>query len=264
MYRLTREVRFAVAADGAPLPPAEFSNGYAGHPPLAGLGHWFALAVTVEGQPEPSSCYLLNIKDVDRQVRQRAVPLLERAVRDRSFGGGGSVLRVLFSELRSAWPGIDLRRLRLCLSPFLALSVLDSEHPMVRLSQKFEFSAAHRLYNDELSEGENRSVFGKCSNDNYHGHNYELEVTVRGEADAQGALISIPALQRLVIETVIDRFDHKNLNLDTAEFADRIPSVENIAAVIHGLLKPRFAGQRAQLAAITVWETPKTWCEYSE
>jgi 6-pyruvoyltetrahydropterin/6-carboxytetrahydropterin synthase len=135
---------------------------------------------------------------------------------------------------------------------------------MVRLSQKFEFSASHRLHNPSLSDDDNRRTFGKCNNPHGHGHNYELQVTLRGTPDDRGVLIYIPAFERVVAETVIDRFDHKNLNLELAEFRDLIPSVENIARVIYRLLKPKFDAQRATLASVTVWETPKTWCEYSE
>ena len=134
---------------------------------------------------------------------------------------------------------------------------------MVRLSQKFEFSASHRLHNPELSDEANRQTFGKCNNPHGHGHNYEVQVTIAGEPDARGLVMSIPTFERVVAETAIDRFDHKNLNVELQEFSDTIPSVENIARAIYRLLKPKFEG-RAQLASVTVWETPKTWCEYSE
>jgi 6-pyruvoyltetrahydropterin/6-carboxytetrahydropterin synthase len=91
-----------------------------------------------------------------------------------------------------------------------------------------------------------------------------LQVTIAGTAGAGGVLMEVPALERVVNETVIARFDHKNLNVECAEFKDVIPSVENIARVIYGLLKPRVANERTRLASVTVWETPKTWCEYSE
>lgn len=135
---------------------------------------------------------------------------------------------------------------------------------MVRLSQKFEFSATHRLHNPALSEEENREIFGKCNNPHGHGHNYEVQVTLSGRPDDGGALIDVPRFEQIVAETVIDRFDHRNLNIELPEFQALIPTVENIAMTIYKLLKPRFQGQRAALAAVTVWETPKTWCEYSD
>ena len=135
---------------------------------------------------------------------------------------------------------------------------------MTRYSEKFEFAASHRLHNPELTDEDNRKRFGKCNNPSGHGHNYELEVTVRGRPDNGGLMIDVPALERIVKESVIERFDHKNLNVEVAEFRDVMPSVENIAMVIYRLLRPRFEAARARLASVTVWETAKTWCEYSE
>ena len=135
---------------------------------------------------------------------------------------------------------------------------------MTQLSQRFEFSASHRLHNPALTDQQNRETFGKCNNPHGHGHNYELQVTLTGRATGTGLLIDVPRFERIVAETVIERFDHKNLNLEVEAFANLIPSVENIAAVIFRLLKPRFTEGNATLASVTVWETPKTWCEYSE
>ena len=135
---------------------------------------------------------------------------------------------------------------------------------MMRLSQKFEFSASHRLHNPSLSDSENRRTFGKCNNPHGHGHNYEVQVTLTGDANANGLIVDIPAFERTVAATVIDPFDHKYLNVEVPQFRDLIPSVENIAKVIYGMLKPVLRLDHAKLASVTVWETPKTWCEYSE
>jgi 6-pyruvoyltetrahydropterin/6-carboxytetrahydropterin synthase len=92
-----------------------------------------------------------------------------------------------------------------------------------------------------------------------------VQVTLKGSPEGNRLLIDIPEFERLVAATVIDRLDHKNLNVEVPEFRDGlIPSVENIAMTIYRMLKPKFDGKAAQLAAVTVWETPKTWCEYSE
>ena len=135
---------------------------------------------------------------------------------------------------------------------------------MIRVSQKFEFSATHRLHNPGASEAENNRVFGKCNNPHGHGHNYEVQVTLKGEPDMNGLLIAMPELEKIVGNAVIDKFDHKNLNVELKEFAELIPTVENIAMVIYRMLKPKFGAGHAKLASVTVWETPKTWCEYSE
>ncbi len=135
---------------------------------------------------------------------------------------------------------------------------------MIRLSQKFEFSASHRLHSPELSDEANRECFGKCNNPNGHGHNYEVQVTLVGTTTGNGILVNIPDFERIVASTVIDRFDHKHLNLEVPEFKNLNPTVENIAKVIFGLLKPELASPSTTLSSITVWETPKTWCEFSE
>jgi 6-pyruvoyltetrahydropterin/6-carboxytetrahydropterin synthase len=263
MLRLTRQVRFAINSPAAGRRDEKPSNNYAGNPSLAGLQRYYALEMTVTGNLDPQSNYLQNIKAIDELVRQQALPSLELAAADATNGGGWELCG-LFQCLRDPWPGVRLEKLRLLLSPFLSLAVHDGEIPMVRLSQKFEFCAAHRLHNPALSDEENRRTFGKCNNPSGHGHNYELEVTLKGEPDDNGLLIDIPAFERIVADAVIERLDHKHLNLDVREFADLLPTVENIAAVIYRLLKPHFAEGKAKLAGVKVWETAKTWCEYSE
>ena len=135
---------------------------------------------------------------------------------------------------------------------------------MLRLSQKFEFSASHRLHNPALSDDENRKSFGKCNHPTGHGHNYEVQVTLRGRPNENGLLVDVPAFETIVNDYAIEKLDHKNLNVDVPEFAEVIPTVENIAMTIYRMLKKRFTGIGADLASVTVWETPKTWCEYSE
>jgi 6-pyruvoyltetrahydropterin/6-carboxytetrahydropterin synthase len=263
MFRLTREVRFAVNSVPDQQLSASATNSFAGYPSLTGFGQYLTLAVTLRGELRPESSYLRNIKDIDDAVRRIAIPIVAS-----DFHEGRSpveALRSVAGAISDAWDGAIVDQLTLSLSPFLSLSIRNEESLMLRLSQKFEFSASHRLFNSDCDDAENRRIFGKCSNPNGHGHNYELQVTLTGDGERVGGVLkNLPEFERVVGETVIERFDHKNLNLDVAEFADVIPSVENIARVIYRLLRPRFAGAGAKLAAVTVWETPKTWCEYSE
>jgi 6-pyruvoyltetrahydropterin/6-carboxytetrahydropterin synthase len=135
---------------------------------------------------------------------------------------------------------------------------------MLRLSQKFEFCASHRLHNANLSDARNRELFGKCNNPHGHGHNYIVQVTAAGEADANGLIMQIPAFEKIVASAVIEPFDHKNLNVEIEEFKKLNPSVENIARVIFQRLKPKFESEKVKLSGVTVWETEKTWCEYAE
>ncbi len=266
MFRLTREVRFAVNPQRDGQSTGKPTNSYAGFPSLTGLGHYFALRVSVSGPLDPASQYLINIKRIDTLVREHGVPLVESAVRTGGDPTPPKLVGALFDRLWVALPAVvELDEVSLSLSPFLTYGCLASELPMVRLSQKFEFSATHRLHNPALSDRENCDTYGKCNNPHGHGHNYEVQVTLKGSPDqTTGVLVDVPAFERIVAATVIDRFDHKNLNVEVPEFREIIPSVENIARVIYRLLKPTFSDSAGKLASVTVWETPKTWCEYAE
>jgi 6-pyruvoyltetrahydropterin/6-carboxytetrahydropterin synthase len=134
--------------------------------------------------------------------------------------------------------------------------------PEVVVTRRTHFNAAHRLFNPDFSEAENERLFGPCANPNYHGHNYNLDVSVAGEIDpATGYVIDIKTLKDLVEEKVLSRFDHKNLNLDVPEFAGTIPTAENIAVVIWRLLEP--AIPRGRLKRIVLWETERNLVEYT-
>lgn len=262
MFQLTREVRFALndTQDDLTARPA---NGFGGFPSLRGLGRYFQLQVTLQGVLDPHTGYLCNIRQIDSEVRRRAIPLVRRQL-EQGPALGEMLAINLCHELAHAWPGAELVRLSLRLTPFFSVEANPLELPMIQLSQKFEFSASHRLHNPALSEADNQRYYGKCNNPHGHGHNYELKVTLRGKPDSGGQLIPLDRFEKIVQQAVIERFDHRYLNLEIPEFAQQIPTVENIAQVIYHLLRPALAGEQAQLASVTVWETPKTWCEYTE
>jgi 6-pyruvoyltetrahydropterin/6-carboxytetrahydropterin synthase len=131
----------------------------------------------------------------------------------------------------------------------------------VAVFRKEHFNAAHRLHNPAWSDEKNFSVFGKCNNPNYHGHNYDLIVKVVGEPDPQtGYLIDLKMLSDLVKENVLQKFDHKNLNLDTAEFKDLNPTAENIAIVIYNILREKI-NKKFDLQ-IRLYETERNFVEY--
>ncbi|HEX3024815.1 MAG TPA: 6-carboxytetrahydropterin synthase [Chitinophagaceae bacterium] len=131
----------------------------------------------------------------------------------------------------------------------------------VALFRKEHFNAAHRLHNSLWSDEKNKEVFGVCNNKNYHGHNYELIVKVSGSVDAEtGYVIDIKILSELIEEVVIKKFDHKNLNLDTAEFATLNPTAENIAIVIYNLLRPKL--NKDLELKIKLYETERNFVEY--
>ena len=132
----------------------------------------------------------------------------------------------------------------------------------VTVSRKAHFNAAHRLYVKSWDEKKNESVFGKCSNEYYHGHNYELIVNVTGEVDpVTGMVMDLKDLKDLIKTEVEDAFDHKNLNIQVPDFADLIPSAENIAVVIYNKLVPHL--DKGKTLEIILYETPRNFVKYS-
>ena len=131
----------------------------------------------------------------------------------------------------------------------------------VAIFRKEHFNAAHRLFNPAWDDKRNTEVFGKCALPNYHGHNYELIVKITGEPDERtGYVMDLKELSDLIGDNVIERFDHKNLNLDTAEFKNLNPTAENIAIVIYDLLRPHISKEKD--LQIRLYETPRNFVEY--
>ncbi len=134
---------------------------------------------------------------------------------------------------------------------------------MVYLTRVEHFNAAHRLYNDQWTEEENKRVFGKCSNTNWHGHNYELHVTIKGEPNAEtGFIINAKELGVLIRKVIIDRVDHLNLNMDVDFLKGKQTSAENLAIGIWNELKPHIESLDASLHSIKIYETPHIYVEY--
>jgi 6-pyruvoyltetrahydropterin/6-carboxytetrahydropterin synthase len=131
----------------------------------------------------------------------------------------------------------------------------------VAVVRREHFNAAHRLYRKDWSDEQNNQTFGKCSLPNYHGHNYELEIKVIGEIDeATGYVMDLKLLSDLVNEHVLEKFDHRNLNVDVEEFKTLNPTAENIAVIIYHLLRPHIAKQNELF--IRLFETPRNYVEY--
>ena len=133
--------------------------------------------------------------------------------------------------------------------------------PTVRVTRRVHFSAAHRLHSPALSEEENRELFGLCNSPNWHGHNYELDVTVEGEVDpTTGYVVDLKVL-RDAAEDVTRDLDHRNLNLDVAWLEGVLPSTENLVVAIWEQLAPRIP--RGRLVRLVLWETPRNSVEYT-
>jgi 6-pyruvoyltetrahydropterin/6-carboxytetrahydropterin synthase len=131
----------------------------------------------------------------------------------------------------------------------------------IAVSRKEHFNAAHRLYNPEWTDEKNEKVFGKCNNPHFHGHNYELIVKIIGEQDAEtGYVYDMKILSDIVKEHVIDRFDHKNLNLDVPEFKDLNPTAENIALVIWKILRNKIENEYE--IKVVLYETERNFVEF--
>ena len=134
--------------------------------------------------------------------------------------------------------------------------------PIVTVTRRLRFNAAHRLHNPALSDEENAALFGKCNNPNWHGHNYTLDVSVRGEIDDRtGYVIDLAVLKRIVEQKAVDLIDHKNLILDVAFMRGVIPTSENIVVAIWRELAP--AIERGTLVRLVLWETPNNYVEYT-
>jgi 6-pyruvoyltetrahydropterin/6-carboxytetrahydropterin synthase len=131
----------------------------------------------------------------------------------------------------------------------------------VYLTRRETFAAAHRLFKPELSDEENFNLFGKCSNPNWHGHNYTLEVTVIGDVNPEtGFVLDIKKLKNLIHEYVISKVDHKNLNIDTKFMSGVIPTSENITIAIWNQLEDKIRG--GKLFSIKLYETENNYFEY--
>ena len=131
----------------------------------------------------------------------------------------------------------------------------------VAIFRREHFNAAHRLFNADWDDKNNMEVFGKCALPNYHGHNYELIVKIVGVPDEKtGYVMDLKELSDLIEEKVTERFDHKNLNLDTEEFKNLNPTAENIAIVIYDLLRPYIDKEKD--LQIRLYETPRNFVEY--
>ena len=132
----------------------------------------------------------------------------------------------------------------------------------ITVSRKAHFNAAHRLHNKNWSDEKNQKIFGKCNYQNYHGHNYELIVSVTGKINPEtGYVIDMGELKKIIKNEIEERLDHKNLNLDVPHFSNTVPSAENICIYIYDILKDNIDSQFK--LSVRLYETPRNFVEYS-
>jgi len=136
---------------------------------------------------------------------------------------------------------------------------------MIYVSRKEHFNAAHKLYNPAWSKEKNQEIFGACANENWHGHNFELIVTVKGKPDpGTGFVIDLKKLSTLIRDEVVEKLDHKNLNLDVDFLKDKLPSCETLAVEVWKILAPKITGisQFGTLHCVRLYETPRNYVDY--
>ena len=134
---------------------------------------------------------------------------------------------------------------------------------MVYITRRERFSAAHKLFREDWSQEQNEAVFGNCSNPNWHGHNYELFVTVKGHINPEtGFVIDLKLMKKIILQYVIQKLDHKNVNLDVDFMHGKKASTEVIAVEIFNVLKPEFDREGVQLHAVKLYETENNYVEY--
>jgi len=254
VVQLSRIVRFACGTG------LSKGNGYSGAPALSDWERIEEVRVTCRGRVNPVTEYVVDIKTVDSAVRETLFPAFASARAAQTSGRAALTASWPVLELRLRAAGVDLAALRWNRSTYDSIEMTSTTGQSVLYRQRFDFAAAHRLHNPALSDEENRSLYGKCNNPRGHGHNYQFEPCIDVPADAPFAPAQVEAVCRVVI---LDRFDHKNLNEDTAEFREGSglnPSVENIARVFFELLKGPLSHEMSgcSLRNVTVWETDRT------
>jgi 6-pyruvoyltetrahydropterin/6-carboxytetrahydropterin synthase len=259
---LTREIRFCLA-ESAGEEDAAVQNGWGGWWTDRLLNPYLAFQVTVAGEPDPRTGMLCNVKVLDALFQRQCIPPIREALargQHEALTAEAALLLAWEALLRAGLGPCRPAALRLLVTPTLSFEISAAEENVMRVSQQFEFSAAHRLHSPKLTAEQNLEVFGKCNNPHGHGHNYVVEVTLAGSPDpVTGEVVSIGELHRLVKSRVIQPLDHKNLDVEIDFFRGVCSTVENIATYIFQQLDGQFSP--ASLDAVRVYETPKTWAE---
>ena len=214
------------------------------------------LWITLSGACDRESGFVVNVVEIDR--------VIGCALRETPFKADQpiDIFKWTRKELADRLGGYVLSELTMDLNESISIGWGSQNPNMIQVTRKYEFAASHQLLNPDWDEAQNLQVFGKCHNPQGHGHNYTLELTLEGVPDSEtGQVADLDAVDRLVDELIIERFDHKHLNKQTQEFAKVNPTVENMVQVFWELLAGRF--DKARLVKIGVWETPRTYAEYS-
>ncbi|WP_089738886.1 6-carboxytetrahydropterin synthase [Gracilibacillus ureilyticus] len=229
-----------------------------------GHGHDYKLEVMVKGKLNNHTGMVVNTGDIKLAVGNLIDKELdgkflneEHPYFKQNIPTAENIVAYLWEAISQVLENCSLNRLKLYENHYLFSE--KEEGDMVTFTRRYHFSSAHRLHSDQLSDKENERIFGKCNNPYGHGHNYYLDVAVKGIPDnITGMVINMADLDEIVEKIVLEEFDHKHLNLDTAVFKGLNPTSEVMAKVVYDMLKPYIP----KLYRIGVWETEKNYFEY--
>ena len=263
MRQLVRQVRFSI--NPFLSEDSRGYNSYASRPAGEGLSIFLELSVEVTGPVETATGFVVNVSKIDSHVRKFAVPIFAERIKKNFQEAKHTGLSEIAELLRLAWDRLtdkfgtaQLSGLSLKLNPFRKIAVNSKDLNMVYFSEKFEFAAMHKLWNEDFTEKHNIEVFGKCANPTGHGHNYIVEVMLQMPPNRND--FSIGDFEKIVADEFIKLVDHKNLNADIDQFRKTNPTVENIVSLAWNQLIGKF--DKVKLHRITVWETDRTYCSY--
>ena len=247
-----------------------------------GHGHNYVLEATVKGKVNPENEMVINITDLDKVLKEQVVAYYDHKhinIQHPTFVNNPHLqptsenlviqiwyaiephLKVERSEILDRRSGRTIQHCIRLYEDSTLFADYYGERQMVYLTKVYEFSASHRLHSPQLSNEENQEIFGKCNNFYGHGHNYILEVTIKGEVDPRtGMIADLNFLDETIQKQVYGRFDHKHLNLDTPEFEHLNPTSENFVRVLWDVIEPSL--KPIKLHRLRLKETSKNYFDY--
>ncbi|MBU7584047.1 MAG: 6-carboxytetrahydropterin synthase [Nostoc sp. TH1S01] len=229
-----------------------------------GHGHNYVLFISLAGELDKYGM-VLNLSDVKQVIKREVTSQLDFSYLNDVWAEFQETLPTTENIARVIWrrlaPHLPVVRVQLFEHPELWADYMGNSMEAY-LSISTHFSAAHRLAHPDLSLEDNTEIYGKCARTNGHGHNYHLEVTVKGEIDQRtGMIVDLGALQQVVEDYVVEPFDHTFLNKDVPYFAEVVPTAENIALYISNLLRSPIQELGAKLYKVKLIESPNNSCE---
>jgi len=272
MYYLTRQAAFE-ASHSYRIPELSDEENHRLFGPTAnpnGHGHNYLVEVTIKGKLAPEHGMVINLSILDLLLKEQVLAYYDHKHINRQHPifadnphlqpTSENIAIQIWDTLAPRLNEAQLHRIRLHEDSSL-FADYHGEEQMVYLTKTYEFSASHRLHSQHLSDEHNWEIFGKCNNAHGHGHNYVLEVTIKGEVEARtGMIANLDFLDEAVQKHICARFDHKHLNLDTPEFKNLNPTSENFVKVIWEILEPPL--RPTTLHRIRLKETPKNHFDY--